>query len=409
MTIAQTGLDAIYTQKQQEIFTRCVNDDWFMLINDGAKRAGKTILNNDLFLQELMAVRQRADLLKIDTPQYILAGATLGTVQQNVLVELTNKYGIQFKFDKYGNFMLFGVYVITCGHSTIGHLGKIRGMTAFGAYVNEGSLADPAVFDEIKSRCSGMGARVLVDTNPDHPEHWLLKDYIKSGAEGIINYRFTLYDNTFLDKRYIEQIVATTPEGMFFDRNIKGLWVSGDGVVYQNFNAGKHYIAESDVPWNKLTHYFAGVDWGYSHFGSIVVFGTDGENYYMLREYAKQFQEIAYWVGIANLVKAEFGNILFYADSARPEHVNRFRREKIKCIEADKSVIAGIEAVEGLYKQSKLFIIKDRVERFPEEVYTHVWGDDGEPIKENDDVLDAMRYALYNYIDPVKRNRGGVA
>lgn len=403
-----TGLDAIYTPKQQEIFTRCVNDDWFMLINSGAKRAGKTVLNNDLFLQELMAVRERANLLRIDTPQYILAGATLGTVFQNVLVELTNKYGIQFKFDKRGNFTLFGVYVVTCGHSTIGHLGKIRGMTSFGAYVNEGSLADPAVFDEIKSRCSGMGARVLVDTNPDHPEHWLLKDYMQSGADGILNYRFTLHDNTFLDPRYVKQIIETTPEGMFFDRNINGLWVSGDGVVYQNFNAKRHYIKEADLP-NTISHYFAGVDWGYSHYGSIVVFGTDRQGkYYLLREYAKQFQEIDYWVDVANKVKEEFGNIPFYADTARPEHIERFRRERIKCYDADKSVIAGIETVEQLYKTDQLFIVEDRVEQFRQEIYMHVWDDKGEPIKENDDVLDAMRYALYNYIKPSKKRGGGI-
>lgn len=78
--MSKPNLDAIYTPKQQEIYRRCVNDDWFMLINHGAKRSGKTILNNDLFIQELLHVRQIADKFRIDTPQYILAGATLGTI-----------------------------------------------------------------------------------------------------------------------------------------------------------------------------------------------------------------------------------------------------------------------------------------------------------------------------------------
>lgn len=52
-------------------------------------------------------------------------------------------------------------------------LGRIRGMTSFGAYINEGTVANEEVFNEIKSRCSGEGARILVDTNPDQPEHWL--------------------------------------------------------------------------------------------------------------------------------------------------------------------------------------------------------------------------------------------
>src|SRR5690625_5659520 len=84
---------------------------------------------------------------------YIVTGATLGTIQNNVLNEIYNKYGLEFKFDKFNNFMLFGVYCIQVGHSTIAHLEKVRGMTSFGAYVNEASLAHEEVFDEIRSRC----------------------------------------------------------------------------------------------------------------------------------------------------------------------------------------------------------------------------------------------------------------
>ena len=178
-------LSKIYTPKQIEILKACRNSDWFMLINHGAKRSGKTQLDNDLFLAELRKVRQTADQLGIDTPQYILAGYSLGNIQDNILTELSNKYGFEFKFDKYNNFNLFGVKVIQTSHGSISGLGRIRGMTAFGAYINEASLANQEVFDEIKARCSGKGARIIADTNPDHPEHWLLKDYIKPGASGI--------------------------------------------------------------------------------------------------------------------------------------------------------------------------------------------------------------------------------
>lgn len=241
------NLDAIYTKKQQDIYSRCVNDDWFMLINHGAKRSGKTVLNNDLFLQELIRVRQIADKMKIDKPMYILSGATLGTIQNNILNELTNKYGITFKFDKHNNFTLFGVYVIQAGHSTIAHLDKIRGMTANGAYVYEASLANEAVFDEIKSRCSGEGARVFADTNPDHPEHWLLKDYTLNPDKQILSYSFSLDDNTFLSDRYKNNMKNSTPSGMFFDRNIKALWVSRDGVVYSDFNKEVHSITKEKL------------------------------------------------------------------------------------------------------------------------------------------------------------------
>ena len=184
------NLSKAYTPKQLEILRACRNTDWFLLINHGAKRSGKTQLDNDIFLQELIRVRKTADKLGIDTPQYILAGYSMGNIQDNILTELSNKYGFQFKFDKFNNFTLFGVKIVQTSHGNISGLGRIRGMTAFGAYINEASLANQEVFDEIKARCSGAGARIIADTNPDHPEHWLLKDYIKSTAAGIMNFHF---------------------------------------------------------------------------------------------------------------------------------------------------------------------------------------------------------------------------
>ncbi|MFS0560125.1 PBSX family phage terminase large subunit [Terribacillus sp. 179-K 1B1 HS] len=371
-----------------------------MLINHGAKRSGKTVLDNDLFLQELIRVREIASDLNIDRPMYILSGATLGTIQNNILNELTNKYGITFSFDKHNNFTLFGVYVIQAGHSTISHLDKIRGMTAFGAYINEGSLANEEVFDEIKSRCSGEGARIVVDTNPDHPEHWLLKDYIENEDDSIIDFSFQLDDNTFLSERYIRNIKASTPSGMFYDRNIKGMWVSGDGVVYADFNKDIHFINREEAGQLNLSSYFAGVDWGYQHYGSIIVIGTDGNgNYYMIEEHAKQHEEIDYWVEVAKGIKSRYGNINFYCDTARPEHVMRFRKERIRALNADKSVLSGIEEVARLIKNQRFFVVYDIAHRFREEIYKYIWDEkSGEPKKENDDVLDSIRYAIYTHL-----------
>src|SRR5699024_9346203 len=125
MVNLMSNVNKIYTDKQQEIYKRCISSDWFILINHGAKRTGKTILNNDLFLRELLRVREIADKQSIEKPMYIVSGATLGTIQNNILTELYNKYGIEFKFDKHNNFTLFGVYCIQAGHSTIAHLEKI--------------------------------------------------------------------------------------------------------------------------------------------------------------------------------------------------------------------------------------------------------------------------------------------
>lgn len=400
--ISSKKLDKLYHKKQQEVLNFAVNNDFFMLINHGAKRTGKTILNNDLFLIELRRVRKIAKEDGVKEPQYILAGADLGALQRNVLNELSNKYEIEFKFDKHNRCKLFGVLVCCFGHSKINDLSRIRGMTAYGAYINEGTMANQEVFNEIKSRCSGNGARILIDTNPDQPEHWLKADYInKADGKLIQEYSYELDDNTFLTDRYRENIKASTPTGMFYDRDILGQWVSAEGIVYRDFNSKKHYVNE--IP--EMIRYFAGVDWGYEHFGCIVVIGEDVEGkFYLVEEHAKRHKEIDYWVDTANLYKVKYGDIPFYCDTARPEHIVRFKREKIKSKNASKRVLSGIEEVAKLFKKDGFFIFEKAANRFKKEIFMYAWNEKtGDPIKEWDDCMDAIRYAIYS--DKIVRKR----
>lgn len=400
------NLNKLYTPKQIEILKRTNTSDFFILGLHGAKRTGKTVINNDIFLRELRRVRKIADQLKIKEPMYILAGVSSKTIQNNVLQEIYNRYQLDIKFDKHNSFTLFGVKVVQAFTGTIAGLGGIRGMTAFGAYINEASLANETVFKEIISRCSGDGARIVFDTNPDNPEHWLKKDYIDSKSENIISVHFRLDDNTFLSERYIRNIKESTPSGMFYDRDIEGLWVTGEGVVYSDFDGNKHFI--NDISGIDFETYIAGVDWGYSHYGSIVVFGIDKDNkWYLIEEHATQFKEIDYWVTIALGVKERYGNINFYCDSARPEHVERFRRERIRAINADKSILSGIEEVARLIKLNRFFVLSSKVKQFKKEIYNYIWDEKtGNPVKENDDVMDAMRYAVYSHMRLKGRRKG---
>lgn len=367
-----------------------------MMINHGAVRAGKTYINNELFLQELTRARENAKK-QGEKAMYILGAASSGTLQTNVLREIEDHFGINIHFDQFRNFTLCDVYVVTTFTGSVAGIRSIRGMTSYGAYVNEASLANKEVFDEIVKRCSGLGARIMLDTNPDHPNHWLKTDYIdKADGERIISNHFTLFDNDFLNDRYVENLLAATPSGMFTERGIYGRWVSGEGAVYTDFKPEVHFIDKAP---NNIVHYFCGVDWGYDHYGVIVLCGRlrDGR-VVMLREYAKQYKEIDWWVAVAKQLQQEFGERLpFYCDSARSEHVARFKREGLHAHYAHKSILAGIEQVAKLFKQEQLFVVDEIAEQFKNEIYQYVWNErTGKPIKKHDDVLDALRYAIYS-------------
>lgn len=274
-------------------------------------------------------------------------------------------------------------------------------MTSFGAYINEGSTAVNEVFKEILNRCSGEGARILVDTNPDHPLHWLKTDYIdRADGKTICEFPFTLFDNDFLTKRYVDNIVKSTPSGVFTDRDIYGRWVSAEGVVYKDFNKKIHLVKE--IPKNLvIKKYIGGIDWGYEHYGGIVIIAKcSDDSYYLIEEIAKREEYIDFWLERALEFQEKYNGIKFYCDSARTDYVSYFKNKGVKAYNAKKSVIEGIDYVGTLLKTKKLFFLEDKFKKGLEEMYLYSWntkstkGD--EVIKTNDDVQDCIRYALFS-------------
>lgn len=381
------------TQKQNEVYQSFLKENPKILIASGAKRAGKTFVLNFIFLNHIVKYRNMG-------VSFILGGATHASIRRNVLDDLEKILGKQLKLDKSNAVEIFGNKVYCFDGSNADSWKKVRGFTAAGAFLNEGTALHDTFVKEVISRCSYEGARIFIDTNPENPAHSVKKDYIdkdgqtlKDGQINIRAFHFSLFDNTELDEEYIESIVMSTPSGMFTDRDIYGRWVSAEGVVYQDFNHQKHYVRASDY---EYLRFFAGVDWGYEHYGAIVVIGeTINHEFVLIKEIARQHEEIDYWSEQAQKIKEEFGNINFYCDTARTEHIDRLIRDEIRARFAKKEVLSGIEEVAKRFKKGTL-LIDEGVKRFKEEINMYSWNErTGEPIKLYDDVLDALRYAIY--------------
>ncbi|UJA37691.1 PBSX family phage terminase large subunit [Bacillus velezensis] len=396
-------------KKQKEVWDSFIKEQPKILICSGAKRAGKTFVLLLTFLAHVSKYQNMG-------LSFIIGGATQAAIKRNVLNDMELILGKELRLDKSNAVEIFGNRVYCFDGANADSWKKARGFTSAGAFLNEATALHDSFVKEVISRCSYKGAVVMMDTNPENPMHTVKTDYIdkdgqmlKSGRLNIRSFHFSLFDNNFLDPEYVESIVASTPSGMFTDRDIHGYWVAPEGVIYKDFNKDIHYISLEELENRRVNFkkYFAGVDWGYEHPGSIVVIGQDDQGYfYLLEEHAERHEEIDYWVKVAKGVKERYGNINFYCDSARPEHVQRFRREKLRALNADKAIVSGIEEVARLLKRNELFIVKDKVELFKKEIFMYVWNPKtGDPAKEWDDVLDALRYALYSHNKP-KRRKG---
>lgn len=384
-----------YSDKQLHIYKQhIINPHWQFLINHGSIRSGKTTLDNDIFLQELRQAKLQADK-DGNTPLYILAAETQSSLWRNVLTDLESRYRMPIKLDEKNTFPLLGCRVCCFGHSKADSYKSLVGMTAYGGYLNEMTLAHPSFTDEVVKRCSGR-LKVVGDTNPDHPEHYIKTDYVdKADGQRILEYSWKLEDNPFLTDEYVAGVKAITPSGMFYDRKILGLWTTADGLVYKDFDKTKVYI--ESLP-TDIVKYWAAVDWGYEHKGVIQLWGrTSTGDIVMINEIARQHEEIDYWVAQAHEINRNLNrNIPFFCDDARPEHIARFKNEGIRAYQAKKSIISGIEEVAKLIKAGKLKVYRPNADNFNQEIYKYVWDKkSGHPIKKDDDSMDTMRYAIY--------------
>lgn len=444
------GINNLYTIRQQEVLKQYYETSFFLMINSGSVRAGKTTLDNDIFLQEIRDVRKRANELDVKNPQYICAGSSIGTFNRNVIMEMNDKYGLDIKLDKYNSFELYGVYVTVFGHEKINDLNKITGMTAWGAYINEATKANKHVFDEILKRCSGKGAKVICDTNPDSPSHFLKKDYIdKADGETIIYNNFLIDENTFLDPDYVRKVKATTPSGVFYRRKIKGEWCMAEGAIYEDFDDQIHYITWEEFKIKDIEKIYFGVDWGYTegHAGSICAIakerltqeeqehnlhcktGDEIKNkVYLIEEHSKEKKNISYWTKKAQELEKKYNkfmlwnmqyhlekklereleqyeiddlerdldDLIWYCDHENQENMDSFREANLYVKNANKEVSNGIAHVAELYKSKRMYVVKENTDLFQEEIYIYIYGKDGKPKKENDNCMDSKRYGVYS-------------
>lgn len=385
-----------YTEKQFNTLRKFLDEQPEVCIFSGGKRAGKTFLLILLFLIEAKKHKGK---------QFIIVGSNISAVKRNIINEMENYLGTQIKLGKSNDFELFGNKVTVFQGSNADCWKSIRGFTSHLTLINEATAQHEDTIKECFDRTSGEGAKVLADTNTSNPYHFFKTNFIdkdgtrdENGKLKIMVEHFTLFDNTFLSKDYINRQLVLYAEGSCdYLREIMGSWVGKEGVIYSMFRKEKH-IRDSIPPNEGIVKYFAGVDWGYEHYGSIIVIAkTRSGKFYVVDEIAEQYKDIDWWFEKATELHKQYGIVKFYCDSARPEYVKKFQ-SKLPSIEAKKSVIEGISLVGKMLNEDRLIIIGTRVKKLVEEMYQYVWkgGSSEEPRKEFDDCQDSLRYALYS-------------
>lgn len=222
----------------------------------GATRCGKT------FLDFIYTIPSR--LLERKGKQGInfILGVSKSTIERNVLEPMRQHWG-----DKLVGYInseniakIFGEKVYCLGSEKVSQVSKLRGAEAKYIYWDELVDCNEEVFNLAKSRLSLPYSVCDFTGNPADPNHWLKKFIDSCTEKNLYIQNWTIYDNPFLPKEFVQALEEEYAGTVYFDRYILGLWKRAEGIIYRKFaDNPKDYILY-DVP--KLMKINIGVDFG---------------------------------------------------------------------------------------------------------------------------------------------------
>lgn len=410
------------TVKQSECLALSRSADARINLWTGSVRSGKTI--NSLLAWALFCVEAPPGPL-------LMAGRTFATLKRNVLdpaVELFGEDNVRVGGANTGAAKFFGRHVHVIGADNASAESRIRGLTLAGSYVDEltivGGPAGEGWWQQLLSRHSVQGAKVFATTNPDHPNHWLLRSYIAKaqvtvkgfdpvrvyrapqyGGLGLFHYHFTLDDNPALPVEYVESLKAGL-SGVFYKRFIDGEWVAAEGSVFPRFAPGVVDVGFGLGRQSTVGGLVVGVDVGTTNDTHAVLVGVVGDELWVLGEkvisdktltFAEQVNRVCSWLDDLGLL----GVATVVVDPAARAFRNEWRRQtNMWPWNAHNAVLPGVADLGGLFDRGLLRVDDTVSPVLVGEIQGYRWSDKAsqygkdEPLKENDHGVDALRYAV---------------
>ena len=222
----------ILSDKQKE-FIKYANHRYNFKV--GARRCGKTYLDNLYVIPQRIIERKGKDGL------YCIFGVSKGTIERNVLQPLRQIYGKNLVSTIQSNTntaKLFGEEVYCLGCEKVNQVSKIQGTSIKYAYGDEVAKWNQEVFVMIQASLDKPYSCFDGALNPENQNHWLKKDFLDKVEENQLDVyvqHYTIFDNTFLPKEFIDNLCKEYAGTVYYDRLILGQWKNAEGIIYRQF------------------------------------------------------------------------------------------------------------------------------------------------------------------------------
>lgn len=249
-----------FTEKQKKVL-RCANKRFNIL--SGATRSGKTHITYFLII---LRIREHYN------NNILFCGKTLATLERNIFVEMRKWFGEEYigevKSDMSGNRMIkiFGKSCYCVGANDERAITKIQGLGLGYAYCDELTTYPENFFRMLQSRLDRDDSKCDATCNPEGPTHFV-KKLIDDDPEHVYNEHFSIYDNTFLAKEFVETLEHQYRGTIYFEKWILGNWVKAEGAVYPLFRKEVHFLTPAEFSRRYGRHSIR-----------YVIFGGDGAN-----------------------------------------------------------------------------------------------------------------------------------
>lgn len=374
-------------------------------VKTGATRSGKSYMDNLYTIPSRIRERVGKDGLNA------IIGVSKGTIERNVLEPMRELYGGNLVGSIGSNNIvnLFGDSVYCLGAEKVSQVAKLRGSSLKYVYGDEVAEWNEQVFDLLKSRLDKPYSCFDGACNPDNPHHWF-KKFIDSDVD-IYCQKYTIFDNPFLSKDFIENLCREYKGTVNYDRYIMGLWVAAEGMIYDIF--GKSHVLDEFQ--NMVSEYYVSCDYGTQNATVFLLWQkrSDGvwccirEYYYSGRDEDAQKTDNEY----ANDLEKWLGGIKIkkiIVDPSAASFIALLKKRGYIVKKAKNDVLDGIRFVATLLNQHKILFSSSCVNTI-KEFNTYAWdtkASEDKPIKQNDHAMDAIRYFCYTIIR--KPNNVGV-
>ena len=376
----------------------------------GAVRSGKS------FVDIVYTIPRRVMNVSGKDGLNLILGVSKETIERNVLQPMRERYTDKLigTINNRNIAKICGEDVYCIGAEKYSQLAKIQGMSVKYLYGDEIAKWNEDVFMMALSRLDKGYSKMDGACNPESPNHWLKKFLDNEELDTYIQ-RYTIWDNPFLPKEFIDNLCHEYEGTVYYGRYIEGNWTLAEGLCFPRYEDA----LVDKVPKTTVKEYCVSLDYGTSNpFAGIFWEKHDGvwyavkELYYSGRDTGIQktdgdylemlidFAEPALTHYEQNKSMGVFGGgyvekLQVIIDPSAASMIALLNKSgKFRVIDADNSVKEGIANTNLAIQRGNVKISK-KCENGIDEMAGYVWDENSEedrPVKVNDHFCDALRY-----------------